>query len=228
MPPTIIGLLIFFFFFLLSFVPFFLLLFSSFHFFLTFFLSTSPTVSFYFPSLILSLCAKFRAFDLGEDEFFSLLGFYIALVRSCLPWDGLPVPSSRVRQPKKMEPIGCPETSINNYQTTLRKPEKSGYLLLRFSLNFILRLSSFSSYIFSAYLSTSFFRFLSTRFSIYLCQCAHYVRLLSLKCHKVRSRLSNYYDFTLTLISCRSKRKSTTKNEGEKKAIKGACIKGRK
>jgi len=88
------------------------------------------------------------SFSLGAPESFALLGCYIAFVCSCLLRDSLPVSFSRLRQPKKMGPIGCPKKSINNYQTTLRKtPEKriSPSSLLS---QYILRLSSSSSYIF--------------------------------------------------------------------------------
>jgi hypothetical protein len=32
--------------------------------------------------------------------------------------DKISVPSSRIKQPKKMAPISCPETSVTNYKTT--------------------------------------------------------------------------------------------------------------
>jgi len=103
------------------------------------------------------------------DESFALLGCYIALVCRCLLRDSLPVPSSRLRQPKNMRPIGCPETSINNYQTTLLKsPEEriSSSLLSQFHpssffvfLLFFLSMDFFPSISFSAFLSL----FISTR-----------------------------------------------------------------
>jgi hypothetical protein len=76
----------------------------------------------------------------------------------------------RVKQPKKMRPIDCPETSINNYNYKQRcvNPQKNEYFLLPFSLNFIIRIFTSSSSIFvSAYLSTLFLLFLSLRFSVY-------------------------------------------------------------
>jgi hypothetical protein len=58
------------------------------------------------------------------DDICALLGYYAALIGSSLPTfrDNLSVPSSRVKslRPLKMVPIGCPETSLQNYHTTLR------------------------------------------------------------------------------------------------------------
>jgi hypothetical protein len=57
---------------------------------------------------------------------FTILECY-ASVCSCLLTfrSSLSVIFSRVKQSKKMGPICCPETSVNNYQSTLRnKPEE--------------------------------------------------------------------------------------------------------
>jgi hypothetical protein len=53
----------------------------------------------------------------AELEVFALLGCYAVYVGSCLLTfqDSLSVPSSRVKQPKMMGPIGSPETSVNHY-----------------------------------------------------------------------------------------------------------------
>jgi hypothetical protein len=46
---------------------------------------------------------------------------YAAYINSLLPTfrDKLSVPSSRVQQSKKMGPVGCPETSVTNYKSTM-------------------------------------------------------------------------------------------------------------
>ena len=54
----------------------------------------------------------------------ALLDFYTASIGNFLPTfrDNLPVPSPGVKNPLplKMGPIGCPETSVRNYQYSLR------------------------------------------------------------------------------------------------------------
>jgi hypothetical protein len=57
------------------------------------------------------------------DEICALLGYYSASSGSYVPSfrDHLSVPSSRFKKswPLKMGPIGCPETSVQNYHSTL-------------------------------------------------------------------------------------------------------------
>jgi len=58
-------------------------------------------------------------------EFFTLLGFYAALIGRWILmfWDSQMDPFSRVKQSRRL--IGCPETSITNYQTKLHNiPEE--------------------------------------------------------------------------------------------------------
>jgi hypothetical protein len=57
------------------------------------------------------------------DETCAVLGYYAALCGNCLPTfrDTVSVPSfSFWTRPLKLGPIGCPETSVNNYQKKLR------------------------------------------------------------------------------------------------------------
>jgi hypothetical protein len=57
------------------------------------------------------------------DESYAVLGYYAALSGSAVPTfrDNLSVPSSRVKDQR----IGCPETSVQNYHSTLRNiPEE--------------------------------------------------------------------------------------------------------
>jgi hypothetical protein len=72
--------------------------------------------------------------DLGfrrlVDEICALLGYYRALSGSSVPtfWDKLSVASLRVKKSKKTGPIGYPETSGQNYHSTLRNiPEERRY-----------------------------------------------------------------------------------------------------
>ena len=57
------------------------------------------------------------------DEICPLLGYYAASCGNCLTTfrGNVSVPSSSVKKSLNMEPIRCPETSINNYHTTRRK-----------------------------------------------------------------------------------------------------------
>lgn len=170
------------------------------------------------------------SFHLGAVDSFALLGCYIALVGSCLLRDSLPVPSSRLRQPKNMGPIGCTETSINNYQTTLCKTPKE-----RISPSFFL--SQFYLPSFLVFLLYIFFflayGFLSFDFCLCVSLFNHFnehivLRLLNRKCPKVRSRCSNYYYFTLTLIAGRRKKIGRGKTKERSKQRCTARIKGRK
>jgi len=69
----------------------------------------------------------------------ALLGYYAAYNGDLLPTfhKNLPVPSSRVKNPRRflpltMGPISCPETSVTNYHSGLRnRPEEFRSLLLR-------------------------------------------------------------------------------------------------
>jgi hypothetical protein len=64
----------------------------------------------------------------------ALLGCYAASVGYSLPTfrENLLVPSSMIKNPLKMGPIGCPETSIRNYQYPPRNsPEERHSHLLR-------------------------------------------------------------------------------------------------
>jgi hypothetical protein len=56
------------------------------------------------------------------DEICPLLEYYAALSGSSVPtfWDNLSVPSSRAKKSLKMEQIGCPESSVQNYHSTPR------------------------------------------------------------------------------------------------------------
>jgi hypothetical protein len=66
-------------------------------------------------------------FNCGVNESFTLLGCYAAKIGIYLPtfWDNLSVPSSRVKQSRKMGQLGCSETLVNKYQSTLRNiPEE--------------------------------------------------------------------------------------------------------
>jgi hypothetical protein len=65
-------------------------------------------------------------FHRGVNEMCALLRFYTAQNGSFLPTfrDKQSVPSSRVKQSKKMEPISCPEMSVRNYHSTLHEIPK--------------------------------------------------------------------------------------------------------
>jgi hypothetical protein len=79
-------------------------------------------------------------FCLGADEVFVLLGCYAAEMCSALstfqkkkiyisPIFKCPaVRHSVTAYPLKMEPICCPEMSVSNFQSTLRKSQKNEYL----------------------------------------------------------------------------------------------------
>jgi hypothetical protein len=63
----------------------------------------------------------------GLNEICDLLGYYAASTSNSVPTfrDNISIPSSRVKTsnwnswPLKMGPIGCPETSVQNYHSTL-------------------------------------------------------------------------------------------------------------
>jgi len=64
-------------------------------------------------------------FCCNVNEVFTLLGFYAAFIGRWLPmfWDSQSDPFSRVKQSRRL--IGCPETSVTNYQTKLHNiPEE--------------------------------------------------------------------------------------------------------
>ena len=56
------------------------------------------------------------------NDIFDILGFCAAHIFSLKPTfrDNLSIPSSWAACPLKMGPIGCSETSVYNYQSTLR------------------------------------------------------------------------------------------------------------
>lgn len=133
------------------------------------------------------------SFPLGAAESFALLGCYIAFVGSCVLRNSLAVPFSRLRQPKKMGTIGCPEKSINSYQTMLRKTPERRISPSSLLSQFILRLSSSSSYIFFL----PIYRLLSFGFCLCFSLFIHFnarimLRLVNRECPKVRTRCSNY------------------------------------
>jgi hypothetical protein len=87
------------------------------------------------PSAIISLNDKIFAF-LGR---LAHVDWYLKMFR-----DNLPVPSSRVKRSKRTgllyhwrwTPTGCPETSVTNYQSTLRSIAQERAYHLQFCLDF--------------------------------------------------------------------------------------------